>query len=70
MGVILIRENEDTTIQIRNARTAKKFCTSSLRGILLGSSQKYRYSSGGIVRIIRSASSSNEYNKIYVKNST
>lgn len=61
---------ENQTPQIRNARTAKKFFTSSLRSIFPDEKPQCRYSSGDIIRVIRNAVSLNEYIETYVRDST
>ena len=61
---------QNTTPQIRNAKTAKKFFTSSLKSLFPGGRPQCRYSSGDIVSVIRNAVSLNEYIETYVRNST
>jgi len=61
---------ENQTPQIRNAKTAKKFFTSSLKSVFPDGRSQCRYSSGDIVSVIRNAISLNEYIETYVRNST
>ena len=60
--------NCKTIPQIRNARTAKKFFSSSLKAIFPSDNQQCRYSSGDIVRVLRNAISSGEYMETYLRN--
>ena len=46
-------KEQNTTPQIRNAKTAKKFFASSMKSIFHDDSPQCRYSSGDIVRVIR-----------------
>ena len=63
-------KEQNTTPQIRNAKTAKKFFASSMRSIFHDDSPQCRYSSGDIVRVIRNATSLNEYIETYVRNNS
>ena len=64
----MLKENQ--TPQIRNAKTAKKFFTSSLKSLFPDRRSQCRYSSGDIVSVLRNAISLNEYIETCVRNST
>jgi hypothetical protein len=53
--LILICDQREHSPQIRNGRAAKKSFSHSLRGIFPNSSQRFRYSSGDILGLIRNA---------------
>ncbi len=60
--------NCKTISQIRNASTAKKFFSSSMKAIFPGDRPQCRHSSGDIVRVLRNAISSGEYIETYIRN--
>ncbi len=61
---------ENQIPQIKNASTAKKFFSPSMRAIFPDENPQSRYSFGDIIRVIRNAVSLNEYIETYVRNST